>query len=45
MKLERGRASPADAASALDRIDRAILRQLQQDASISNVSLDRKSVV
>ena len=42
MKLDRGSASPADAAPALDRIDRAILRQLQQDASISNVSLAAK---
>jgi DNA-binding Lrp family transcriptional regulator len=39
MKLTRGRASPVDAAPALDRIDRAILKQLQQDASISNVRL------
>ena len=42
MKLDRSSASPADAAPALDRIDRAILRQLQQDASISNVSLAAK---
>ncbi|MCA8219259.1 Lrp/AsnC ligand binding domain-containing protein [Burkholderia cepacia] len=42
MKLDRGNTSPADAAPALDRIDRAILRQLQQDASISNVSLAAK---
>ncbi|MBN3776010.1 Lrp/AsnC family transcriptional regulator [Burkholderia sp. Ac-20345] len=42
MKLDRGSASPADATPALDRIDRAILRQLQQDASISNVSLAAK---
>ena len=32
----------ADALHALDRIDRAILRQLQTDASISNVALAAK---
>lgn len=42
MKLERTAASPGDVAPALDRIDRAILRQLQWDASISNVSLAAK---
>ncbi len=42
MKLERSGAALADAPPALDRIDRAILRQLQQDASISNVSLAAK---
>jgi DNA-binding Lrp family transcriptional regulator len=35
-------ASPADSSSKLDRIDRAILRQLQSDASISNVALAAK---
>ena len=39
MKLQP-RPSGADIGSAqLDRIDRAILRQLQQDASVSNVNL------
>jgi len=42
MKLTGRPATPADAVPALDRIDRAILRQLQQDASISNVSLAAK---
>ena len=42
MKLTGRSAAPADAVPALDRIDRAILRQLQQDASISNVSLAAK---
>ncbi|MEM5457781.1 Lrp/AsnC ligand binding domain-containing protein [Paraburkholderia phytofirmans] len=35
-------AVPADPLQALDRIDRAILRQLQTDASISNVALAAK---
>ncbi|MBJ9963386.1 Lrp/AsnC ligand binding domain-containing protein [Burkholderia seminalis] len=39
---DRDRASPAVAAPALDRIDRAIPGQLQQDASTSNVSLAAK---
>ena len=34
--------SAAETQPALDRIDRAILKQLQQDASISNVSLAAK---
>jgi len=42
MKLTGRPATQADATPALDRIDRAILRQLQQDASISNVSLAAK---
>lgn len=42
MKLDRKAASPGDVAPTLDRIDRAILRQLQRDASISNVSLAAK---
>ncbi|WGS53091.1 Lrp/AsnC ligand binding domain-containing protein [Paraburkholderia sp. D15] len=35
-------AVPADPLQSLDRIDRAILRQLQADASISNVALAAK---
>ncbi|WP_321845569.1 Lrp/AsnC family transcriptional regulator [Paraburkholderia bannensis] len=42
MKLSRKADAAAPAAPALDRIDRAILRQLQTDASISNVSLASK---
>ncbi|SMG58975.1 Lrp/AsnC family transcriptional regulator [Paraburkholderia susongensis] len=42
MKLTRKSAAPRDGAPTLDRIDRAILRHLQQDASISNVSLAAK---
>ncbi|WP_322069621.1 Lrp/AsnC family transcriptional regulator [Paraburkholderia bannensis] len=42
MKLSRKADATAPAAPALDRIDRAILRQLQTDASISNVSLASK---
>lgn len=40
----RGAAAPADPAAfaQLDRIDRAILKQLQRDASISNVALAEK---
>jgi DNA-binding Lrp family transcriptional regulator len=39
MKLSKESAASAAAATQLDRIDRAILKQLQRDASISNVSL------
>ncbi|MBB3259883.1 DNA-binding Lrp family transcriptional regulator [Paraburkholderia bannensis] len=42
MKLARKTDAAAPAAPVLDRIDRAILRQLQTDASISNVSLASK---
>jgi DNA-binding Lrp family transcriptional regulator len=42
MKLSRKADAAAPAAPVLDRIDRAILRQLQADASISNVSLASK---
>ncbi|NIE65235.1 Lrp/AsnC family transcriptional regulator [Burkholderia sp. Ax-1719] len=42
MKLARKTADATPAAPVLDRIDRAILRQLQTDASISNVSLASK---
>lgn len=42
MKLTGNSAASPDAAPALDRIDRAILRHLQQDASISNVRLAAK---
>ncbi|WP_321956717.1 Lrp/AsnC family transcriptional regulator [Paraburkholderia bannensis] len=42
MKLSRKADAAAPGAPALDRIDRAILRQLQTDASISNVSLASK---
>ncbi|WP_027818669.1 Lrp/AsnC family transcriptional regulator [Paraburkholderia bannensis] len=42
MKLSRKADAAAPAAPALDRIDRAILRQLQADASISNVTLASK---
>src|SRR3954447_14324042 len=34
--------APSDSLQSLDRIDRAILRQLQTDASISNVALAAK---
>ncbi|QBR01071.1 Lrp/AsnC family transcriptional regulator [Paraburkholderia pallida] len=39
MKLSKQTAAAPDALPALDRIDRAILKHLQADASISNVSL------
>lgn len=39
MKLSKVSAATQDAPPALDRIDRAILKHLQADASISNVSL------
>ena len=42
MKLTGKSAASPQAAPTLDRIDRAILRHLQQDASISNVSLAAK---
>jgi DNA-binding Lrp family transcriptional regulator len=42
MKLSRKTDAATPAAPVLDRIDRAILRQLQTDASISNVSLASK---
>jgi DNA-binding Lrp family transcriptional regulator len=42
MKLSPESNPASDAQPALDRIDRAILKQLQQDASISNVSLAAK---
>ncbi|WP_321816865.1 MULTISPECIES: Lrp/AsnC family transcriptional regulator [unclassified Paraburkholderia] len=42
MKLSRKTDAGVPAAPALDRIDRAILRQMQTDASISNVSLAAK---
>ncbi|WP_322046358.1 Lrp/AsnC family transcriptional regulator [Paraburkholderia sp. J67] len=42
MKLSRNADAATPAAPVLDRIDRAILRQLQADASISNVSLASK---
>ncbi|MBN3856435.1 winged helix-turn-helix transcriptional regulator [Paraburkholderia sp. Ac-20340] len=42
MKLSRKTDTGVPAAPALDRIDRAILRQMQTDASISNVSLAAK---
>lgn len=42
MKLSRKADAALPAAPVLDRIDRAILRQLQADASISNVSLASK---
>ncbi|HEV3426885.1 MAG TPA: Lrp/AsnC family transcriptional regulator [Paraburkholderia sp.] len=42
MKLSRKADAAVPAAPVLDRIDRAILRQLQADASISNVSLASK---
>ena len=39
MKLTKQSPATPNSPPALDRIDRAILRHLQQDASISNVSL------
>ncbi|WP_024680425.1 Lrp/AsnC family transcriptional regulator [Pseudomonas syringae] len=39
---ERARKPSVDAAPLLDRIDRAILKTLQRDASISNVALAEK---
>ena len=42
MKLSGHSAPVSKAAPQLDRIDRAILKQLQHDASISNVSLAAK---
>jgi DNA-binding Lrp family transcriptional regulator len=42
MKLRKDSPSVEAAVPTLDRIDRAILRHLQQDASISNVSLAGK---
>ncbi|KPX04261.1 Transcriptional regulator, AsnC family [Pseudomonas savastanoi] len=39
---ERTKKSAADVAPLLDRIDRAILKTLQRDASISNVALAEK---
>ncbi|KPX39769.1 Transcriptional regulator, AsnC family [Pseudomonas syringae pv. helianthi] len=39
---ERARKSGIDVAPLLDRIDRAILKALQRDASISNVALAEK---
>ncbi|POD73484.1 AsnC family transcriptional regulator [Pseudomonas syringae pv. delphinii] len=39
---ERARKPGVDAAPLLDRIDRAILKTLQRDASISNVALAEK---
>ena len=39
---ERSKASTADPAPLLDRIDKAILKTLQRDASISNVALAEK---
>ncbi|MFA0994926.1 MULTISPECIES: Lrp/AsnC family transcriptional regulator [Pseudomonas syringae group] len=39
---ERAKKPAADAAPLLDRIDRAILKTLQRDASISNVALAEK---
>ncbi|KAA8692988.1 Lrp/AsnC family transcriptional regulator [Pseudomonas caricapapayae] len=39
---ERARKSGIDVAPLLDRIDRAILKTLQRDASISNVALAEK---
>ncbi|AUT71613.1 Lrp/AsnC family transcriptional regulator [Paraburkholderia hospita] len=41
-KLRNQSAEEATPLSQLDRIDRAILKQLQQDASISNVALAAK---
>src|SRR3954449_8652100 len=43
-KVRAASAAPAagDSLQSLDRIDRAILRQLQTDASISNVALAAK---
>ncbi|MGE8474272.1 MAG: Lrp/AsnC family transcriptional regulator, partial [Paraburkholderia hospita] len=41
-KLRSQSAEEATPLSQLDRIDRAILKQLQQDASISNVALAAK---
>ncbi|WP_118181804.1 Lrp/AsnC family transcriptional regulator [Paraburkholderia phosphatilytica] len=41
-KLRQQASRQDDAAPQFDRIDRAILRQLQRDASISNVSLAAK---
>ena len=42
MKKTRVTETPHDASADIDRIDRAILRQLQKDASISNVALAAK---
>ncbi|RMP68841.1 hypothetical protein ALQ20_04930, partial [Pseudomonas syringae pv. atrofaciens] len=39
---ERTKKSGADLTPLLDRIDRAILKTLQRDASISNVALAEK---
>lgn len=42
MKLKNSSQSFSDPTQQLDRIDRAILKQLQHDASISNVALAAK---
>lgn len=42
IKLQNGSAKGNPAGTAIDRVDRAILRQLQRDASISNVALAAK---
>jgi len=41
-KVRRKNVAPADAPADLDRTDKAILRQLQRDASLSNVALAEK---
>ena len=41
-KLRRTPAPPASLVDQIDRIDKAILRQMQRDASISNVALAAK---
>jgi len=41
-KLRAAPAQAAEAAAELDRTDRAILRALQRDASVSNVALAAK---
>ena len=41
-KLRHGRGASGSSVAELDRVDRAILRQLQRDASISNVALASK---
>ena len=42
MKKTASAAKPRPASAQTDRVDRAILRQLQRDASISNVALAEK---
>ena len=41
-KVRGKNAPPVDVSAELDRTDKAILRQLQRDASLSNVALAEK---